>query len=234
MFYGRALRSMLAAARRMLRPAPSPPSPAADLQRHLDRRAADQEAYGQRVLEVAARHLEVREAGRNRGAEVDAIISAAGGQLGDNWCALFAAHCHRTAADELGGRTSLPHRWARGALKLFVESLGRPDVRCVQVGEVTAGQVELEAGDIAILIRGAADEYNARRLAERAWDTALEAEQRWTSGHAALVERRLGTLVTTIEANIDRGDGDGVYVSQLSLADPRLVGFIRPRFSRQE
>lgn len=185
--------------------------------------------YGERVIEVAERYLDVRERRRNRGPGVDLIVEAAGGRLGDHWCALFASFCHETAAEELGGFTTLPLAFDRGAVKLFVASLERHTVLCFRASDVLGGGRDIMPGDIAVNIRGAADEEDAAVRAARVWRRGLPADHRWTAGHARLCVRCEGTIVETIEANVTGPEGDGVYRRELSLTDPALVGFLRPR-----
>jgi cell wall-associated NlpC family hydrolase len=45
--------------------------------------------------------------GNNRGAQVEAIIKANGGDVGEPWCGDFVAHCARTA-----GSTAVTRAWA--------------------------------------------------------------------------------------------------------------------------
>lgn len=54
-----------------------------------------------RALDIAALHVGVREAGKNRGPVVEAYLARANAHPGDPWCAAFVYYCFSQAALEL-------------------------------------------------------------------------------------------------------------------------------------
>ena len=74
----------------------------------------------QRVLEIAAREVGVREAGRNRGVRVEEYQAAVHAQPGDPWCVAFVLWCFKQAVHDLNLPMPLPV--TAGVLKLWRRS----------------------------------------------------------------------------------------------------------------
>ncbi|MBX3322750.1 MAG: hypothetical protein KF757_07140 [Phycisphaeraceae bacterium] len=180
-----------------------------------------QAVYAFAVQQVATQYFHVREQGANRGKDVEGILSSAGGSPGNSWCAAFAFHCHREAADLLCADTTCP-RTTRAVFMIFdgrkAGNLTFPKK------SVLDGSRTPMAGDVFAMV---SNPVNVSMLNSGKTPTML-------NGHAGLVvsyDASTQTL-TTIEGNTDSGgieDGDGVYLRTDRMASPKLWGFMRPR-----
>lgn len=163
---------------------------------------------------VSWARLGVRETdGANRGRWVDAIVEIGGGddERADPWCMFFAWACWHVAGLALGRRVvsrtsgSVISSWHRAT--------------------AAERQTVPRVGDILCRVRKVSD---------------LEAVRagQWAPGHAEIVIRVLdGGQLWTVGGNTfdeDGAEGDGVHLhrSTYTLADPRLIGFIRPTLDR--
>jgi hypothetical protein len=159
-----------------------------------------------RVLEIAARQVGVREAGRNRGIVVEAYQRAAGAQPGDPWCAAFVVWCFREAVHQLNVPMPLPI--TPGALKLW-----RRSDPWLHWHQPTPGAVFVHDHGGGLGHCGLVEEVRA-------------------DGTLVTLEGNTGPSPGV--ARTDR-DGDGVYRRHDRTAlDVRLVGFIDVSRERPE
>ena len=159
------------------------------------------ERYMLRALEIAHGEIGVREVTRNRGPRIDEYLRSV--ELDPTrgsypWCAAFVYWCLLQAADEF--RIICPAPKTAGAIKSFALA-------------PTAAKILPATPD------------RIRPGCTIAWDHGHG------KGHVGFV---LGVnfetrMLTTIEGNTDDGgsrEGDGVYMRERRLDDPRIIGFV--------
>lgn len=152
----------------------------------------------QRVLELAAGELGVREVGRNRGIRVEMFQAAAGAHPGDPWCASFVVWAFKEACLGLGLPMPLPI--TPGALKLW------------RLSDPAYHWYYPVAGSIFILDHGGGLGHCGLVESVRGDGTFLTLE---------------GNTGPSPDVPAKDRDGDGVYRRHdRRVDDPRLVGFI--------
>lgn len=161
----------------------------------------------------------VKESSHNAGRDVSAIIQSGGGDPDERpaWCAYAACDAWIRGCDAAGVRPDFVT--SGGCARLWHRN---PTLQ-ITIDQVRSGQVVLRPGDIYIRGRDAAAGARIRN-----GGTDL--------GHCGLTRvLRKDLWISTAEGNTDSEDsreGDGVYrkIKGVSLDDPRLVGFIRPKW----
>lgn len=177
--------------------------------------------YADKIIEVARRHLHVREqGGTNRGLEVEQFLASVHAAPGNAWCAAFVHFVCMTAAKELGGKTNckpsgaVSSQWTKARLDRFAVTLrdGQP-VPTVEHSYL------VKPGDVWCRVAKKEDLPEVRDLGAR------------RLCHTGIVVAVSPKSFSTIEGNTNGAgsrDGDGVYAKTQKWDDPRTIGFWRP------
>lgn len=173
----------------------------------------------------------VRESdGPNRGPVVDAIHELAGGDDEDAaaWCARAVQAAWRIAGWATLQRLDPAVSRSGSVFYLLHETHKRAPELCILSHDVTFPTAEIKPGD-AMIRYSVAPEF----LDVPVWERKRSMTK---SAHVELVVRVhpdgwLDTVGGNTDAD-DARDGDGVYLHRrrYSINEPRVVGFVRPRF----
>ncbi len=166
--------------------------------------------------------MEVRERKSNRGRWVDAIVAMGGGDATDAgaWCVYFAWACAHQSALSTGMR--LDNETSGGV----VRSWHKNDENRITIAAVRAGFASPRPGDIMVRVRSAPD-----------LSGVLQGGSAYGHAEVVLAAPDSEGWIHTVGGNTngeDSAEGDGVYekIKGINLDDDRLIGFIRPSWSK--